>query len=551
VANDALRNVALLRWFNELSSQGIFTTDRDFTIRSWNRWLERVTGNAEDAVLGRPLFDVCPELVTRNLDRYYRAALAGEPNVLSHRFHNYLIRVTGPHGTMPQTARVAPLVEGDAVVGTITVIDDVSERVNSEAELRRQIAAAESARSTAEDALRVKDEFLATLSHELRTPLNAVLGWTHILLGQKVDRELMTRALHVIDRNAVAQARLIDDMLDMARIVTGKLRLEMAPVDLVAAARAAVDVVAPSAQAKNVAIATILGSKPRLVTGDADRIQQIVWNVLSNAVKFTPGGGRITLRIEQEEQSIRLTVKDTGKGITPDFLPFVFERFLQANSSVSRTEGGLGLGLALVRQLVELHGGQITAASAGVNAGSTFTITLPAIQAELLERPASSSAIDRHALTGARILVVDDDGDWRDVLVQMLEKYGADVSTAGTTPEAIERLDGAGVPPDVIVADIGLPGENGYELIRQVRARGGRRIPALAVTAYAAPANRREAIRAGFDHFRAKPITPEGVIAAVAGALQLETSDEPNGPNPSGKRTSAPRRTPGSRRSRR
>ena len=460
----------------------------------------------------------------RGFDRYYRAALGGEPIVLAHRFHSYLIEVSGAlGGRMPQSSRVAPLLDGGAIVGTITVIDDVSERVNSEAELRRQIAAAESARATAEDALRVKDEFLATLSHELRTPLNAVLGWTHILLGQKVDRELMTRALHVIDRNAVAQARLIDDMLDMARIVTGKLRLEMAPVDLVAATLAAVDVVGPSAQAKNITIKKSLGRTPRLVTGDSDRIQQIAWNVLSNAVKFTPGGGTITVRIEEDAASVRLIIKDTGKGITADFLPFVFERFLQANSSVSRTEGGLGLGLALVRQLVELHGGQIAVYSEGPNTGSTFTITFPVIDAEMPAPPAPRT-VEARALAGARVLVVDDEGDWRDVLAQMLRNYGAEVVTVGSTPEALRILDRKPITrPQIIVADIGLPGEDGFELIRRVRERfpGAERIPAVAVTAYAAPENTRQAMEAGFDLFRAKPITPEAVISAVVDAWRL------------------------------
>jgi PAS domain S-box-containing protein len=511
----------MLRWFNELSSQGIFTTDAALIIRSWNQWLERATGYNAGSVIGRPLFDVWPDLVTRGLDRHYRAALSGEPIVLAHRFHNHLIRIAGPSGTMPQTSRVAPLLDGDAVIGTITVIDDVSERVNSETELRRQIATAESARATAEDALRVKDEFLATLSHELRTPLNAVLGWTHILLGQKVDREMMTRALRVIDRNAVAQARLIDDMLDMARIVTGKLRLEMAPVDLVATTLAALDVIAPSAQAKNITVKKVLGSKPRLVTGDSDRIQQIAWNVLSNAVKFTPSGGTITVRIEQHDSIVRLTIQDTGKGITPDFLPFVFERFRQANSSVGRTEGGLGLGLALVRQLVELHGGQITVDSGGADHGSTFTITLPAIAGEV-DAPASSSRpIEARALAGCRVLVVEDENDWRDVLGQMLRKYGADVTAAGTAAEALAIVTTPAARPHVIVADIGLPGENGYELMRRVRAitADGDRIPAIAVTAYASAADRREAHDAGFDRFHAKPITPEAVVGAIIDAV--------------------------------
>jgi PAS domain S-box-containing protein len=544
VATDSLRNAAMLRWFNELSSQGIFTTDDELKIRSWNRWLERTTGTSEAAVVGRPLFEVCPELLSRGFDRHYRAALNGEPIVLAHRFHNYLIRVPGPQGNMPQTSRVAPLLDGGVVVGTITVIDDVSERVSSEAELRRQIAGAETARATAEEALRVKDEFLATLSHELRTPLNAVLGWTQILLGQKVDRELLARALHVIDRNATAQARLIDDMLDMARIVSGKLRLEMAPVDLVVATLAAVDVIAPAAQAKNITIKKLLGSAPQLVTADADRMQQIAWNVLSNAVKFTPGGGTITIRIDQGGGLVRLSISDTGKGITPEFLPFVFERFRQANSSVSRTEGGLGLGLALVRQLVEMHGGQIDVSSEGRDKGTTFTIALPAITAELADIPTPERSIDARALAGHRVLIVDDAGDWRELLAEMLSKHGAAVTTAGSTAEALRAIEQRRRPrPHLIVAEIGLPGEDGFELIRRVRQRftGEERIPAVALTGYSIPANSEKAIDAGFDYFRQKPIAPEAVVATVLEALQLRNKPATQGHRAPG-RARRPRR---------
>ena len=228
-----------------------------------------------------------------------------------------------------------------------------------EAEMRRQIAAAEDAREIAEDALRTKDEFLATLSHEIRTPLNAVIGWTKILLGRKTDPETVQRALTIIDRNAIAQARLIEDMLDMARIMSGKLRMEFGPVDLVASTAAAIDVVSPAAAAKGVTILADLGSEPRAIVADAGRVQQIAWNILSNAVKFTNAGGTVSVKIEPGADLVRLVVRDTGEGIAPEFLPLVFERFRQANASASRTEGGLGLGLALVRELVELHGGTI------------------------------------------------------------------------------------------------------------------------------------------------------------------------------------------------
>jgi PAS domain S-box-containing protein len=522
----------MLRWLNELSTQGIFTTDCALIVRSWNAWLVRATGRSEEDVIGRPLLALFPEIGERHLDRYYEAALKGEVSVLAHRFHNHLLRIPTALGHMPQSSRVAPLLDGGGIIGTISVIEDVTERVSSEVELRRQIAAAEQARAAAEDALRVKDEFLATLSHELRTPLNAVLGWTNILLGQKidlgekVDEEMLIRALRVIDRNAVAQARLIDDMLDMARIVTGKLRLEMGPVDLVAATLAAIDAIAPSALAKNISIHRNVGARARLIIADADRVQQIAWNVLSNAIKFTPKGGSIAVRIEDDASSTRLVITDTGKGISADFLPHVFERFRQANSSVSRTEGGLGLGLALVRQLVEMHGGHVDVSSPGVGGGATFTVAFPSLDEETALRRPATEAAGSEALTACRVLVVDDEADWRELLAQVLQTHGAHVLTAGSAEEALEILSGGGEGADVLVADVGLPGEDGYALIRRVRELPGvhATLPALAITAYAGHAHREQALAAGFDMYCAKPITPAAVTAAVAEVLNLFAS---------------------------
>ena len=521
MSSSSLLHAAMLRWLNELSSQGIFTTDCDLIVRSWNVWLARATGLDESQVLNRPLFDVLPELRQRQLDHYYVAALTGQANVLSHRFHKHLVRVASPTGQTLQSARIAPLLHEDEIVGTITVIDDVSERVDSEAELRRQIAAAEQARHTAEDALRVKDEFLATLSHELRTPLNAVLGWTRILLGQTVDPAMATHALQVIDRNATAQARLIDDMLDMARIVTGKLRLEMGPVDVVTATLAAIDVVAPSAQAKGIAIDAAFEKHPRLITADADRVQQMVWNVLANAVKFTPNGGKIEVRITGTPDVVNLVISDSGKGISAESLPFVFERFRQANASVNRHEGGLGLGLALVHQLVELHGGRIEVTSEGAGRGSTFIISLPRAKTEHVTA-SSQPLMQVRALAGYRVLVVDDEHDWSEVVTRVLERHGADVVVTDNSGDAFTIVK-SNDRPDVIVADIGLAGEDGYTLIRRVRADAdrGERIPAIAITAYAGPDHRQQALSAGFDMYRSKPINPEEVATAVADLLKV------------------------------
>jgi signal transduction histidine kinase/ActR/RegA family two-component response regulator len=524
----------MLRWLDELSNQGVFATDAELVVRSWNRWLERHTGRAAGTVIGRPLIELYPELSERGLERHYRSALGGEATVLSHRFHKYLLKMPAARdgasaGPMPQSARIAPLLEDGVTVGTITVIDDVSERVNSEGELRRQIAASEAARAVAEEASRVKDEFLATLSHEIRTPLNAVLGWTKILQGRAVDAATLQHALAVIDRNAAAQAVLIEDMLDMARIVSGKLRLEVSEVDPVAAALAAIDVVAPAAAAKDITLRTSLSVGLPAMRGDPDRLQQIIWNLLSNAVKFTPAGGMVHIRVEHTAGSIVISVDDTGEGIPPEFLPFVFDRFRQASSSASRTHSGLGLGLALVRQLVEMQGGDVIAASAGPGRGATFRVSFPAVVGERQPAVAPLTGSVPH-LGQVRILVVDDERDARELIAAALNQAGAEVSTVASVALALPLLDGpADRRPQVLIADIGMPDETGYDLVTRIRSAEppGTRMPALAVTAYARDEDRRRALEAGFDIHLAKPVTPEALIAAVHRFLATEPQAGP------------------------
>lgn len=425
---------------------------------------------------------------------------------------------------MPQSCRVAPLLANGDIVGTITVIHDVGDRVRSEAEMRRQISVAEEARTTAEDALRQKDEFLATLSHEIRTPLNAVIGWIRILRSRPVDAAMLENALRVIDRNATAQSRLIEDMLDMARIVSGKLRLELAPVDLVAATSAAIDVLTPAAAAKGVSITAKLSPRPRAIIADADRVQQIAWNLLSNAVKFTPPGGAIEVEIPDEPGPARLTVRDNGQGIAPEFLPHVFERFRQANASTSRSEGGLGLGLALVRQLVELHGGRISAESQGLGCGSQFTVTFPEPKDDTPAARRVPPKLVGHPLQNLRVLVVDDDDDWRQLLSVAFEDYGAKVSESRTVREAVTALGSAEADrPHVILADIGLPGEDGYALMQALRSMGEgiAEIPVIAVTAYAGAENERRAVDAGFRRQCTKPLEPEVIARAIIDVLAV------------------------------
>ena len=507
---------AMLRWFDDLTVQGILTTDAALVIRSWNRHLEEHSGIAAADVVGRPLAEGVPEIAARGLDAHFRAALAGEPRVLSHRFHRYLIPSRAGQPESAQTVRIAPLEADGVVVGTIAIVEDVSERVATEREMRRQIEAAETARSVAEEAVRVKDEFLATLSHEIRTPLNAVLGWTKILLGRQVEPTMLTRALQVIDRNAVAQTRLIDDMLDMARIMSGKLRLDMQPIDLASIAISAIDVVSPAAAAKGITLLTKIDTAEPWIMGDPDRMQQIVWNLLSNAVKFTDSGGHVILGITRDGDILRLDVEDTGRGIAPEFLPQMFERFRQADSSSSRRHGGLGLGLSLVRQLVELHGGQVSAASVE-GKGSTFTVTFPA-RTELTTGVSERPEADPERLSGRRAIVVEDQQEAREIIAAALEQFGVVVTTASSSRDAIAALDAAGPLPDVILCDLGLPDEDGYRLMEQLslrpKSRGGA-IPVIALTTHGRPQDKRRALAAGFRLVVSKPIVPGSLAAAI------------------------------------
>jgi len=382
--NDTVFDAALVRWLGEFAEQGIFTTDERLRITSWNQWMEHHSGREAAEVMGRPLPELYPDLTERGLDEHYREALQGHSYLVSRLLHGYLLpmipRAAEPFfASMPQRARIAPLMLDDRVIGTITVIDDVSERVAAENELRKQIEAQQTARAAAEAALRVKDDFLATLSHEIRQPLNAVLGWARLLGDRRLDPDMRAHGIEVIERNTTLQARMIDDLLDTARVVAGKLRLQMQPVDLLTIAGAALEVVGPAAEAKDIAINKFLDPSLPRVLGDPDRLQQVLWNLLSNAVKFTDKGGTIDVRIERAGEACRITVGDTGRGIDPGFLPHVFERFRQAEGGMSR-ESGLGIGLALVKELVSLHGGTITASSPGSDCGSTFVVTIPLLR---------------------------------------------------------------------------------------------------------------------------------------------------------------------------
>jgi PAS domain S-box-containing protein len=380
---------------------------------------------------------------------------------------------------------------------------------------------------TAQEASRVKDEFLAVLSHELRTPLNAMLGWAHMLGTGTLSADASTRAIDSIQRNAKAQAQLIEDLLDLSRIRTGKLRLRFARVDLLDVVQSAIDSIRLAAASKGIEIATAHDTTLPVLQADRDRLQQVVWNLLSNAVKFTPKGGHVDVRIGQRGSHAEVAVVDSGSGIPEDLLPHVFDRFRQGDSTPARSHGGLGLGLAIARELVEAHGGTIHAASPGVSQGATFTIALPirAVGHAAWQEPLPAGPDVREpipcrslALAGIRVLVVDDDADARDLVTLALEGCGAGVRVAASASEALAALEVD--RPQVLVADIGMPEQDGHSLIREVRNRerdeGASRLPAIALTAYASVSDRQAALAAGYDRHLAKPVKPQDLADAVS-----------------------------------
>ena len=410
------------------------------------------------------------------------------------------------------------------LVSVLSLVLDVTARKSAEEERAAALVRERDARRHAEEADRLKDEFLATLSHELRTPLTSILGWASMIRNGEVEGTGVPRAIETIERNARSQARLIDDLLDVSRIITGNLRLDLHPLNLAPIVDAALDALRPTADVKGIRLQTHFEPKECLIKGDTNRLRQVIWNLLSNAIKFTQKGGAVHVDLTCVE-SARLTVSDTGEGISPEFLPYVFDRFRQAEASISRKQGGLGLGLAVVRHLVELHGGTVSAESEGVARGSVFTVDLPL--AEERRDPARAEErrreVERRSrsgvvrLDGLHVLLVEDDDDSRKLLGTMLKRYGARVTSTKSAKEALSVFEGE--LPDVMISDIGMPDEDGYELIRKLRAlpveKGGR-IPAIALTGYASKKDRERALSAGYHQHIAKPIEQADLIAAIA-----------------------------------
>jgi signal transduction histidine kinase/ActR/RegA family two-component response regulator len=454
---------------------------------------------------------------------------------------------SGPHFPRDAAWRFVPvvLVGGLAAAALLFLINRAQVRAREQAEalatdnamLYRQ---AEAARGEAEVANRAKDEFLATLSHELRTPLTAILGWTRILRREEVDDATRSRGLEVIERNVQAQTRLIEDVLDVSRIITGKMQLNVRRIEMAGVIDAAIESVRPAAEAKKIEVVPVVEGQATIM-GDGERLQQVVWNLLSNAIKFTPNGGRIEVRLRTRGEQLELEVADSGKGIPPEFLPYVFDRFRQADSSSTRAHGGLGIGLALVRHLVELHGGNVEARSGGEGKGSTFAISLP-VAGPAVESgdvvPVPAATVSRASLTGLptldglRVLVVDDEADARDLIGVILRGRGAAVDAVASATDALDAIERA--RPDVVVSDISMPESDGYEFIRELRRReaeagdAAAATPAVALTAYARSQDRERALAAGFQVHLAKPVEPDDLIVAVA-ELAGRTTPEPAG----------------------
>ena len=520
---DALEAHQRLTFHVENSPVAVIEWDSDFRVSRWSAAAERIFGWKAEEVIGKHVsewhfvFDEDVDAVAQATNRQrVGAELQGVQ-----RNRNYT-----KAGSVLHCEWYNSVLHDDAglIVSVLSLVLDVTARKVAEEERSALLMRERDLRKHAEEADRLKDEFLATLSHELRTPLTSILGWASLVRNGEVEGPNVDRALETIERNARSQARLIDDLLDVSRIITGNLRLDLRPIDLAPIVDAAIDGLRPTAGAKQIQLHSHSDTKGCLVKGDPNRLRQIIWNLLLNAIKFTPRAGSVTVRLNCVEPHAQLIVSDTGEGISAEFLPYAFDRFRQAEGSMSRRQGGLGLGLAVVRHLVELHGGNVRAESGGEGQGSTFTVDLPLAverrdpaRAEDRKREIERRKGERLArLDGLRVLLVEDDDDSRWLLGTMLKRQGATVTSTSSSLEALNAFETGA--PDVVISDLGMPEENGLELMRKLRmfpaGRGGL-VPAIALTGYATPKDRERALAAGFQLHLAKPVEASELIAAI------------------------------------
>jgi PAS domain S-box-containing protein len=519
----------------ESARDGILILDAaTLKITDVNPFMSELLGYSRDEFLGKELWEIGLFSDKEASQRAFR-----ELQVKGYlRYEDLPLQSTD--GTLREVEFVSNVYEEDSLHVIQCNIRDITDRKRDEEERSLLLHNAQEARAEADTANGIKDEFLALLSHELRTPLTSILGWSNLLANDNLDERESKRAIETIVRNAGAQKQLIDDLLDISRIITGKLRLNVRPVELAPMIKEVVEGVRPAADARSITLETTLDSLISPILGDFDRLQQIIWNLLTNAIKFTPKGGNVKVRLERTEVAslpsgkptwgagshVEITISDTGQGIAPQLLPHVFDRFRQSDSSSTRRHGGLGLGLSIVRQLVELHGGMVTAESPGEGEGSTFKVILPVRSvydepskpAKTRPAIAGNTAIDREpSLADLRVLVVDDEPDARDLIAAVLMDRGAEVFSVGSAIEALEEMDRQRF--DVLVSDIGMPGMDGYgliEKIRQLPAERGGRIPAAALTAYAEVDDRIRVLSAGYQMHIPKPVEPAELTTLVA-----------------------------------
>ncbi|HZP10953.1 MAG TPA: ATP-binding protein [Nevskiaceae bacterium] len=515
---DVARN--LLAAVVESSDDAIVTKTLDGIITSWNGGAERTLGYTAGEAIGRPITMLIPEDRLDEEVRILESIRAGR-----RVDHFETCRLAKGGRKLDVSVTVSPIRDGSGkIIGASKVLRDITDRKRREEMLASErealLNAERAARMEAERFNASKDEFLATLSHELRTPLNNILGWTKILQSPKASLEDLSKALTVIERNVLQQTQLVDDLLDMSRIVSGQMRLDVQTIMPHSFVQAAIESVRPAAEARGVRVDIALDPSAGPVSGDPSRLQQVVWNLLSNALKFTPGGGRIHVTLERVNSHIEINVSDTGVGIDRELLPHVFERFRQGDSSITRRQGGLGLGLAIVKHIVDRHGGQVHAKSAGKGQGATFRVQMPVVAVQTVapdrvhpRSPAASPMPPQADLSGLRVLAVDDEPDTHDLIQRVLQDCGASVTTASSGAEALKAAESAAF--DVLVSDIGMAEMDGYEMLRQMRARKIR-MPAIALTAFARSEDRTRAMLAGFIAHISKPVDLVEMTATVA-----------------------------------